>query len=303
MSWSNNNIAIETLETRKLQSATFPTAHLSFAAPAATTQPLVHATKAAAKAAAKPAPVIAEPAVTDSSIRYTSFSSNPLFSNAGPKADDVIQGYVGDCYFLSSLASIAKTNPALIKKDIKANTDGTFTVTFLRNGKAEAVVVDSKLPTWSNGQLAYAGTGAQGSLWVALYEKAYTVFRTHANSYASIDGGWMSDVFAAFGLKTSTTMSATTGTALLNSMKTDLKANREVTFAVGNNAKNAPVITNHAYTVVAVTTDAKGNPINVTLRNPWGVDGAGNDGKNDGYVTITAEQAKSVMLGEVTAWA
>jgi hypothetical protein len=32
-------------------------------------------------------------------------------------------------------------------------------------------------------------------------------------------------------------------------------------------------------------------PVSITLRNPWGNDGAGNDGNTaDGYVTVTGEQ-------------
>jgi hypothetical protein len=32
------------------------------------------------------------------------------------------------------------------------------------------------------------------------------------------------------------------------------------------------------------------------------VDGIGNDGANDGYVTVTAAQAKNAFMGLMTAW-
>ncbi len=37
------------------------------------------------------------------------------------------------------------------------------------------------------------------------------------------------------------------------------------------------------------------------VRNPWGIDGAGYDGANDAYVTVTAKQALDSMLGIVSA--
>jgi hypothetical protein len=45
----------------------------------------------------------------------------------------------------------------------------------------------------------------------------------------------------------------------------------------------------HMYTVVAVNYDASGNPVSLTLRNPWGIDGSGAnpDGNpNDGLITV-----------------
>jgi hypothetical protein len=49
----------------------------------------------------------------------------------GPNANGVIQGEVlGDCYFLSSVASLAKEDPNAVKKMIHDNRDGTYTVTF-----------------------------------------------------------------------------------------------------------------------------------------------------------------------------
>ena len=41
--------------------------------------------------------------------------------------------------------------------------------------------------------------------------------------------------------------------------------------------------------------------VGVRLRNPWGVDGAGSDGANDGYVTLTGAQALAAMSGAVSA--
>ena len=62
-----------------------------------------------------------------------------------------------------------------------------------------------------------------------------------------------------------------------------------------------PLIGFHAYTVEAVNYDSAGVATSLRLRNPWGVDGAGSDGANDGYVTVTAAQALSCFLGFTSA--
>jgi hypothetical protein len=52
-----------------------------------------------------------------------------------------------------------------------------------------------------------------------------------------------------------------------------------------------PVISNHAYMVESVGTNASGNPVSITLRNPWGIDGFGSGpASQDGYVTLTVGQ-------------
>jgi hypothetical protein len=48
---------------------------------------------------------------------------------------------------------------------------------------------------------------------------------------------------------------------------------------------------------VQVIADAAGTLKSLVLRNPWGMDGAGSDGRNDGYVTLTAAQAYASWWG------
>ncbi len=64
-------------------------------------------------------------------------------------------------------------------------------------------------------------------------------------------------------------------------------------------ADGADIITDHAYTVVSVGTDASGTLTTLTVRNPWGVNDAG--GTGNGYVTLTAKQAFDSFLGFVSA--
>ena len=244
---------------------------------------------------------LAEPATTDGSV-YQNFSSHPLFSAAGPSEDDINQGAVGDCYYLSVLSSVAKLDPWKIRQSVLDMGDGTYLVQFSRGGNRVFVRVDGQLPVIGNGQPDYAGLGQGGSLWVAIMEKAYAVFHGPTPSYGSIDGGWMDQSYAALGDASSSIYGAATPGLLLSQIQSEVLAGKSVTYATYNVADNAPLLPSHAYAVARVNTDMLGNPLSVTLRNPWGVDGAGNDGLNDGYVTVTAQQAYDSMLGVVSAY-
>ena len=246
----------------------------------------------------------AEPKTTDASMRYQNFSTQPLFSNAGPAADDVRQGYIGDCYWVVSLSSVAKADADKIRQSVGDLGDGTYAVRLSRNGVTNFVRVDANLPTWSSGQLAYADLGAQNSTWVAIMEKAFTYVRANSNpaspAYSTIDnGGWMSESYDALGLS-NTNLAAFSATDWASQVRSALASNKAITFGTVSNPTGAPLIGNHAYLVDHLGTDANGNTT-VTLRNPWGVDGAGSDGKDDGYVTMTVQQAFANTVGAVIA--
>ncbi len=267
-------------------------------------------TRAAKKAKAKKAVVspmdllgqnFADPK-TDAGISYRNFAGRQLFSDAGPSADDVSQGYVGDCYYLTVLSSVATLDPMKIRQSVVDLGDGTYAVQFSRGSSNVFVRVDADLPTWANGQLAYADFGAQNSTWVAVMEKAYAYFRTSKLSYAAISAGWMDESYAALGSRSDTTVSAATGQSLLDLIQNELSAGKSVTFATTTPVSGAALVGGHAYTVVSVGYDANGQAATLRLRNPWGIDGAGSDGANDGYVTVTAEQALGSMTGFVSAW-
>src|SRR5206468_686855 len=78
---------------------------------------------------------LADPKLTDSGMTYKNFAGATLFSDAGPSKDDVNQGYIGDCWFLSSLASVAKVDANKIQQSVVDLGDGTFAVQFNRGGK------------------------------------------------------------------------------------------------------------------------------------------------------------------------
>lgn len=132
-------------------------------------------------------------------------------------------------------------------------------------------------------------------MWVAIVEKAYAHYRTGANTYASLEGGWSVHVNRAFGATSAGEKSISSygsATALANDIYTRWANYQAVTvgFAGGSVSSGSPLINNHMYTVWSVTRNAAGQVVSIRLRNPWGTDGAGNDGNNDGFVTVTPAQ-------------
>ena len=244
----------------------------------------------------------ADPSTTSAYATYRSFAGRPLFGDAGPVAEDVNQGAIGNCYYLATLAAVARLDPGRIRQSVVDLGDGTYAVQFDRDGDKVYVRVDADLPAWGGGDsLAYAGFGAQGSMWVAVMEKAFSYFRTRELSYGSQSWGWMSEGADALGIASRSRFSATSGQNLLQSLASELTSGKAVTYAAGEVGAGAPLIAYHAYTAVSVGYDSQGNPSTLLLLNPWGVDGAGSDGSNDGYVTVTAAQALASLLGFTAA--
>jgi hypothetical protein len=237
--------------------------------------------------------------IADSAVKsghtYRRFANNPLFSSTGPAPTDVQQGALGDCYFLAALAAVADDSPHTLRQNIADFDDGTYGV---RLGN-EFYRVDNDLPVYNSSSTspAYAGLGRENSMWVAVVEKAFAHYRTGANSYASLEGGWGFEGNRALG---STSIgdrdfrSYSSAAALANEIFTRWSRAEAVTIGfLGERIRGAgaPLVMGHMYTVMSVLRNAAGAVASITLRNPWGIDGAGRDSNpNDGLVTVTPDQ-------------
>lgn len=106
---------------------------------------------------------------------------HPLYAD-GIHPDDVMQGAISDCFFVSSLAALANLDPDIIRDAIVDNGDGTYTVTLYDGGERRDITVTGEIPiaeyydedtdTWFPGRAPAAGAG-DGELWVRVMEKAY----------------------------------------------------------------------------------------------------------------------------------
>jgi hypothetical protein len=127
------------------------------------------------------------------SVSYSA-STSPLFAPSGPSMRDVNQGYLGDCYFLSSLAEVAKQDPGIISSMFTANGNDTYGVRLYVDGVATYVSV--------NNSLADGGyTNSGHDIWASLAEKAFAQLQAggvftgdgtaynYGNSWSSIGNG------------------------------------------------------------------------------------------------------------------
>ena len=97
--------------------------------------------------------------------------------------DDVKQGSIGDCYFITSLANLCKY-PNKIKKMFKQTTKnekGFYEIELYIDGKNQIVIVDDYLPAYKKTKKACYAKPCKNQIWVMLLEKAW----------AKINGGYL----------------------------------------------------------------------------------------------------------------
>ncbi|GBG77348.1 hypothetical protein CBR_g23680 [Chara braunii] len=113
-----------------------------------------------------------------------------LFS--GPtKPQDVRQGALGDCWFLSAVAVLTEEREI---KDVvitpEYNEEGIYTFRFCIQGEWQPVIVDDWIPLNAKRKPAFAMSKKEDELWLTLLEKAYA--KLHG-SYEALEGGVVQD--------------------------------------------------------------------------------------------------------------
>jgi hypothetical protein len=222
--------------------------------------------------------------------------SVPLWTGT-PVYKDVFQNTVADCWLMASLAEVALRDPSYIQNMITDNGDNTYTVRFFNGGTPEYVTVDNYLP--GGGRHAYAWTTAT-SMWPALIEKAYVqanaagmVMSHHQgqDSYQALDYG-----YASWALSAITGLSATDSSSIdANSIANDWSAGKFLVLCTTGSPANSALAPTHCY---AVLNDQGGE---VTLFNPWGING-GTDAANGNFYAGTVIEAGSDLTSDFAWW-
>ncbi|KAG6877180.1 hypothetical protein C0993_009602 [Termitomyces sp. T159_Od127] len=114
--------------------------------------------------------------------RATQIFEEPSFFIDGADSNDIIQGQLGDCWFLSALATMS-TYKGLVEKFCVAFEELNLTEKQLYHHDKE---VYNNSARKSGKSLYFAKSGTHGETWVPLIEKAYA--KLHGN-YAALDGG------------------------------------------------------------------------------------------------------------------
>lgn len=195
---------------------------------------------------------------------------------------DLDQGMIGDCWLIASIGAIANGNPELIEQMIRANANGTYTVTLYDDGNAVDVTVTPDIPTVEgdplfadNPSTSDAGEGTY-ELWPQLLEKAAAQYY---GDYEDLEGDWPSKALELlsgrdthtyeddwFGLDDVDPPSVGDIDALLDGggamLVSTASDNRTSLYDDGT------IVQGHAYYVQQVDPE-KGT---VTIVNPWGLD-------------------------------
>jgi hypothetical protein len=123
-----------------------------------------------------------------------------------------------------------------------------------------------------------------------VFEKAFAYFRTGANTYNSINSGFMGEVYTDLGVSSTVVFPGSdTASAFYNQISTALDNGEAVTFGTASDPAN--LVGDHAYTLISVSVDGNG-VAHYTVRNPWGVSGDSME-NSQGYATLTFAQMQA----------
>ena len=197
-------------------------------------------------------------------------------------SQDVVQGELGDCYFLSVLAAFAE-EPNIINKLVdpkEKGNNGFFTSNGIIHGEPVKLVVDDTFPVANESKLAFAGLNeASGNIWPMVLEKAWAKCN---RSYEDIIPGNSADAFEFLSPAPYNTFyhNAETRPTLF---ETITEANKkgyvvlaDITETASTNLETLSklgLITNHAYTVINSAVLKKSNGAEIKLlkmKNIWG---------------------------------
>ncbi len=202
-----------------------------------------------------------------------------VFHN-GATCDDIIQGSLGDCYFLSVLGALCKY-PKLIER-LFNSTDKSknhqYGINFYLNGIWKMILIDDYFPARNTNFKKFAfGYSTTKELWLPLLEKAWAKVN---GSYAKVSaGGLTNEVFDVV------TEAYSDYVLIKNKNKSQLwkeiiegeKKNYVMTAGTTKNLngfrlQKIGLTPGHAYAVLQAIEIDTGSGIEkvVKLRNPWG---------------------------------
>lgn len=232
-----------------------------------------------------------------------------LFPNDSlPKIEDIKQGKLGICYFLSVLSSLVQKDPKSVKDNIYEDQDGNIVVKFFNprnNGKPLFIKVQKTIPELPN---RYKFLNSD-SLWLNLYLKAFVasgfsgLLSNNYLDYKSAEGGRMEYVMEVLIGKESQYYGSFRiwlmgkETFYLNIKKIldeggfincDFNPNAIKFFAkiISDDGFDKGIVYRHAYSIESIY--EKDGQKWITIKNPWGGYGSTYD-NNGNRVLDTAD--------------
>ena len=187
--------------------------------------------------------------------------------------NDVQQGCLGDCYFLSSITALTEY-PYLIKEKFRTksfNEEGYYEIIFFIDGEWQIVFIDDYLPYNIRTRNFAFALPHNNELWAILLEKAWAKLN---GGYSNIVGGIVSEpVSSLTGFPTEyLSHKQFEDMEIFNKIEEGEKEGTIMSSASKNNNKVelGGLIPSHAYTLISAKKWKERNIYLIKLRNPWG---------------------------------
>ncbi len=209
------------------------------------------------------------------------FGENFALGSAGVEPNDVMQGFLGDCYFICAMAALAEKSErakrVMLTKQVSE--EGVYSVALCITGVWEEVILDDRFPCDPRTNKPAFSQSRSNDLWVMLLEKAWA--KVHGG-YLNIESGFTSEaLFSLTGAPVytyfvSSKNSEKNWAAILEGETSNyiMTASTSDFTGSGNDAqdKQTGLSANHGYSLLAgITVKHQGKDLKlVKLRNPWG---------------------------------
>ena len=221
-----------------------------------------------------------DPKIFAPSNMNKSFAKRPR-KNTDISKSDILQGYLGNCYFLAALASMANISEDMIKKlliSTETNKYGIYCVQICFNGEWRAVILDDSFPCYPDQRGPCFTKGNNEELWVMLLEKAWA--KLHGN-YERIEAGVASESLRCLtGAPVEVFFQDDDKVDLWNILK-DACKNKFPMVAGADDEENLSkskvgkknLVPSHVYSLLSVVEiyhPSRGEQRLLKMRNPWG---------------------------------
>ena len=188
--------------------------------------------------------------------------------------DDVNQGSLGNCYFLSAIAAMCEY-PQMVSeifRQFTVNGNGYYEVVFNINGVWEVVIIDDYFPCFKSNKNPIFSKPNNSELWVLILEKAWAKIN---GGYLNIIGGWPCEVYKSLTPFCVKSYNNKDNESILFDI---IYESDQEGFIMACSSIFSPIIerkgliSGHAFTIISAHDEIiKGNQVRLLrIRNPWG---------------------------------